>query len=278
VRNAAIRGRGTVDGWVHHFRRETINGVRGNAPTFYEGDTTHKARLILAMKAENCLIEGVTLRNPTFWTVHAIGCKKFDFIDLKLYANFRINNDGINYDASSDSTIDNCAMITGDDSHCLKNEYMNGIAGPNERIRMANSIVTGFSTGIKFGWAIHQIRDCVYENNTLVGSTFRAAFAKGGVIPAPGPKIVEIGGTTLRDMVIDGWLALETGGEKQPKNVDSFKLENFRVENTVIGKNLSLSKLNGVVLKGVKVAGTAIKTKEDAAAFLPDCTDVIVEE
>jgi len=278
VRNAAIRGRGTIDGWGHHFRRDNVDGKPGNNPGFYEGDLTKRARLMMGMKAENCLVEGVTLRNPTFWAVHAIGCKKFDFTDVKVYANFRINNDGINYDASSDSTIDNCAMITGDDSHCLKNEYMNGIGGPNERIRMANSILTGFPLGIKLGWALHRVHDCVYENNWLVGSGFRAAFAKGVFDKSPGPKIVEMTGITLRNMVIDDSFELETGGGKKVANVDGFKIEKFRVENTIIGKSLSLTKVKGVVLKGVTVAGLKIKTKEDAASFLPDCTEVVVQE
>jgi len=276
VRNAAIRGRGVIDGWGHHFRRDKIDGKEGNAPYFYEGDLTKKARLIMAMKAENCTVEGITLRNPVFWTVHALGSKKMDFTDVRVYSNFRINNDGINYDSCTDSTIDNCVMITGDDSHCLKNEYMNGLGSPNERIRMANSIVTGFPQGIKFGWAIHQIRDCTYENNWLVNSSFKAAFAKGVFSPSPGPKIVEMTGITLRDMVIDEGFSLEIPeGKKKNKNIDGFRLERFRIENSVM-KYLALKKVTGVVLKDVTVGGVLLKNAGDAAPMLPECTDVQV--
>ena len=276
VKNAAIRGRGVIDGWGHHFRRDLVDGKPGNSPYYYEGDLTKKARLIMAMKAENCVVEGVTLRNPVFWTVHALGSKKMDFTDLRVYSNFRINNDGINYDSCTDSTIDNCVMTTGDDSHCLKNEYMNGLGSPNERIRMANSILTGFPMGIKFGWAIHQIRDCTYENNWLVNSAFKAAFAKGVFSPAPGPKIVEMTGITLRDMVIDEGFSLEIPeGKKKNNNIDGFKLEQFRIENSVM-KYLSLKQVKGVVLKDVTVGGVSLKNAADAAPLLPECIDVQV--
>lgn len=277
IKNASLRGRGVIDGWGHHFRRDTVDGKRGNEPGFYEGDLTNKARLIMAMKAENCIVEGITLRNPVFWTAHALLSKKMDFTDVRIYANFRINNDGIDYDSSTDSTIDNCVMITGDDSHCLKNEYMNGLGGPNERIRMANTIVTGFPQGVKFGWAIHQIRDCTYENNWLVNSAFKAAFAKGVYSPAPGPKIVEMTGVTLRDMVIDEGFVLEIPpeGGKKNRNIDGFKLENFRIENSVM-KYLGLKKVKGVVLKNVTVGGTPITTAAEAAPLLPECTEVQV--
>ncbi len=276
VKNAAIRGRGVIDGSGHYFRRDLVDGKRGNAPYFYEGDLTKKARLIMAMNAVDCTVEGITLRNPVFWTVHALGSKNMDFTDVRIYANFRINNDGIDYDSCTDSTIDNCVMITGDDSHCLKNEYMNGLGGPNERIRMANSIVTGFPQGVKFGWAIHQIHDCTYENDWLVNSAFKAAFAKGVYSPAPGPKIVQMTGITLRNMVIDEGFILEVPDpKKKNKNIDGFELERFHVENTSM-RFLSLKQVKGVRLTEVTVGGVLLKNAGDAARMLPECADVEV--
>jgi polygalacturonase len=270
IRNAAIRGRGVVDGWGHWFRRDTINGVKGNGPGYFEGDLTVRARLIMAMKAENCSIEGVTLRNPTFWTTHILGSKKFNFTDVRIYANHRINNDGINYDSCSDSTIDNCILLTGDDSQCLKNENINDIDAPNERIRMANSITAGWGKGVKFGWAFHQARDCTYENNWLINASFNLEM---GVKPirAPGPKIAEAVNITLKNMVIEGWLTVKVGNE-----IEGYKLENIQILDSQIRKGLSISKANGLVLRGVTVKGLPVTSEADVA--LVGCTGVKINK
>jgi hypothetical protein len=272
ARNAAIRGRGTIDGWGHFFRPEKVNGVPGNNPYYYEGDRTNKARLIMAMGAENCRIEGVTLRNPTFWTAHILGSKKFDFTGVRVHSNYRINGDGINYDGSSDSTIDGCVMITGDDSHCLKNEYLAGLGGPNDRITMRNTLTAGFPKRIKFGWAFHQARHVLYENNWLIGGSFGIEL---GVKPirVDGPKISEVSDLTLRDMVIDGDFIVQMKGDK----VDGFKLEKITVENTRIGGQLRIRNAVGVTLRGVTVGNQTLTTPSDVADRVTESTDVRVE-
>ena len=264
VRNAAVRGRGVIDGWGHHFRREYVDDKQGNNPYYYEGDKTQKARLVFAMSAENCRIEGVTLRNPVFWTTHILASKAFDFTDVKVYANYRLNNDGLNYDGCTDSKIDNCVMITGDDSHCLKNEYVNGLGGPNERIRMANSITAGFGMGIKFGWAFHQAHDCVYENNWLVGGNFGIHVGRKPIRVA-GPKISEVVNLTLRDMVIEGDLSVAVVG----KAIDGYKLENLRIENSRVNGKVEIRNAKGVHIKGLTVAGKLVQ----GAGDLPGVTD-----
>lgn len=271
VKGAAIRGRGTIDGWGHHFRRDTVDGKRGNGPGYYEGDKTKRARLIMGLKAEDCVVEGVTLRNPTFWTTHIAGSKGFDFTDVKVYASFRINNDGLNYDGCTDSTIDNCAMITGDDSHCLKNEYMDGLGGPNERIRVANSIMTGFPKGVKFGWAFHQARDVTYDNIHMVWANFGM---DAGIKPirAAGPKIAEIVNVTIKDSVIDHGVSMKVGDK-----VEGCRIENVRIENSVLGM-LKLTQVKGLTLRGVTVGGKVVRTVEDLPAdAVKGCEGVRVE-
>jgi len=270
VKGASIRGRGVIDGNGHHFRAEVVDGKRGNNPYFYEADKTNKSRLIMAMHAEDCRVEGVTLRNPVFWTVHVMASRKFDFFDVKVYANFRLNNDGINYDGCTDSTIDNCVLFTGDDSHCLKNEYMDGMGGPNERIRMANCITGGFPMGIKFGWAFHQSRNCVYENNWLVGGTFGIHMGRKPIRVA-GPKIAEVVNLTLRDMVIEGDLSVAVVG----KAIDGYKLEGVRIENVRVNGKVEIRNTTGLTIRNLTVAGRLARGLADLP-LIADCKNVSV--
>lgn len=156
VKDASITGRGTIDGWGHWFRRDAIDGKPGNGPYYYEADVTNRARLIMAIRAEKCRIEGVTLRDPTFWTVSVVGSSFVDFSNVKVYSNHRINGDGINFDSSIDCSINACVFATGDDSHCLKNEGLCGILNPNQRISVRNSISCDFPQGNQVRLELHQ--------------------------------------------------------------------------------------------------------------------------
>lgn len=270
VRGAAITGRGVIDGWGSWFRRDTIDGKRGNSPGFYEGDLTNRARLIMALRAEDCRVEGVTLRNPTFWTAHIVGARGFVFRDLRVLSNHRLNGDGLNFDSSTDGLIDNCAMATGDDSHCLKNEGVSGILAPNERITMRNSIACDFGKGVKFGWNFTKAIDCTYENNVLL-SDFSIAIGRkypSGV----SPKVAEVRNLTLRGMRITGALDIYLAG----KLLDSYSMDRVTIEDTEAAR-INFSNTSHLTFRRFTLGGQRVTALDQIQPFLTDCTDVTLE-
>jgi polygalacturonase len=67
----------------------------------------------------NVLIEGVTVTDMPFWTVHPIFCRNLTIRDIKVDS-LTGNNDGCDPDSCKDVLIEGCYFHTGDDSIALK--------------------------------------------------------------------------------------------------------------------------------------------------------------
>jgi polygalacturonase len=67
----------------------------------------------------NVLIEGVTVTNMPFWTVHPIFCRNVTVRDVKIQSETG-NNDGCDPDSCRDVLIEGCFFKTGDDGIAIK--------------------------------------------------------------------------------------------------------------------------------------------------------------
>jgi polygalacturonase len=224
----------------------------------------------MALRPENCRVEGVTLRNPTFWTSHIIGAKDFAFRDLRVLSNHRINGDGLNFDSSTDGLIDNCSMANGDDSHCLKNEGVSGILAPNERITMRNSIACDWGKSVKFGWNFTKAIDCTYENNVLLADF---SIAIGRKYPqGVSPRVAEVRNLTLRNMRIAGALDIYLAG----KLLESYSMDGVTIEDSEASR-IKFSNTSHLTFRRFTLAGQKVTALEQVQPFLTDCTQVTVE-
>ncbi|MEL6558680.1 MAG: glycoside hydrolase family 28 protein [Bacteroidota bacterium] len=75
--------------------------------------------LIEFYQSENILIEGLTIRNGPFWTIHPVFSKNVTIRNCKVYGDV-LNDDGIDPDSCEDVLIEECMIKTHDDAISIK--------------------------------------------------------------------------------------------------------------------------------------------------------------
>lgn len=127
ISGVKIYGKGTIDGsgsmwWDKYWtmRREyDAKGLR-----WVVDYDCKRPRLILIYNASDVKLEGLTLQEPGFWTVHICYSTKVTVDGLTIRANLDEkvgpSSDGIDIDSSSDILVQNCDIDCNDDNFCLK--------------------------------------------------------------------------------------------------------------------------------------------------------------
>ena len=83
-------------------------------------DTAHlRPHFIQFNRCENILLEGVTVTNSPFWTIHPYLCKDVVIRNIHVYAHGH-NNDGVDPEMSQNMLIENCVFDQGDDAIAVK--------------------------------------------------------------------------------------------------------------------------------------------------------------
>ncbi|MBD2700502.1 glycoside hydrolase family 28 protein [Spirosoma sp. BT702] len=83
-------------------------------------DTAHlRPQFIQFNRSENILIEGISITNSPFWTIHPYLCKNVVIRKIKVYAHGH-NNDGVDPEMSQNVLIENCLFDQGDDAIAIK--------------------------------------------------------------------------------------------------------------------------------------------------------------
>lgn len=140
---------------------------------------------------ENVVIEGITIVNSPFWTVHPVYCKNVH-INSIIIKNPKDspNTDGINPDSSEDVYISNCHIDVGDDCITLKSgrdvEGRN-IARSCQNITIMNCIMIHGHGGIVIGSEMSGgIRNIVVSNcifrGTERGIRVKTQRGRGGIV------------------------------------------------------------------------------------------------
>ncbi len=113
--NISIVGYGILD--FSHYER-TVNDV------FVEEDSGS----VTFVRCKNILIDGVILRDATWWTVTAINCQNVYYDNLKVIGMWRYNSDGVDFVNSENVSVKNSFIRSFDDSIVLKglNKRRNG--------------------------------------------------------------------------------------------------------------------------------------------------------
>ena len=83
-------------------------------------DTSHlRPQFIQFNRSENVLLEGFSITNSPFWTVHLYLAKNVVVRNVKIYAHGH-NNDGIDPEMSQNVLIEDCVFDQGDDAVAIK--------------------------------------------------------------------------------------------------------------------------------------------------------------
>jgi len=83
-------------------------------------DTAHlRPQFIQFNRCENVLLEGISIRNSPFWTIHPYLCKNVIIRKVNVYAHGH-NNDGVDPEMSQNVLIEDCVFDQGDDAIAIK--------------------------------------------------------------------------------------------------------------------------------------------------------------
>lgn len=111
VKNTRILGRGVID----------ANGKAIRA----QNDT--KINLLKIEESSNVLVDGITVRDPSFWNTlvyrsDQVTIQNYKMINCRPTTKIWNNTDGVNFDESTNGRLSNAFLYTGDDSMAVKNE------------------------------------------------------------------------------------------------------------------------------------------------------------
>jgi len=118
----SIRGAGVIDGngrryWRDFWTRRRVNPACTNLEAL-------RPRLLYAANSKNILLEGVTLRNPGFWTTHFYKCDYVLIKDIEIFAPQKPipapSSDGVDIDACTNFHITGCRFANSDDLIAIK--------------------------------------------------------------------------------------------------------------------------------------------------------------
>jgi polygalacturonase len=137
----------------------------------------------------NVLIEGVTVTNMPFWTVHPIFCRNVTLRELRIDSNTG-NNDGCDPDSCTDVLIEGCYFHTGDDGIAIKSgRDQDGwnVGRPTENVVVRHCTFAGRLYGLAIGSEISgSVRNVYAEDCKSVAGRAaiytKANLDRGGVV------------------------------------------------------------------------------------------------
>ncbi len=186
-----LTGEGTINGcgkaW---WDRRWANALKHNRPY-----------LVCFNRCKHVTISDLTLTNSPVWTVHPLRCDDVTIKDLRIINPYNSpNTDGIDPDASSDVTIQNCYIDVGDDCIAIKSGTENTPARrPCERIVITGCHFMhghgGVVLGSEMSGGIHDVvvSDCVFRE-TDRGIRLKTRRGRGG----------EVSGLRACNLMMDG--------------------------------------------------------------------------
>lgn len=169
IHNVSITGHGRIDGNGVAFMGQELSDSYELKPVT---DFDPRPHVLTLVNASNVKINGVTIANSAYWTVHLVGCYDVAISDISLLNNLKIRNgDGIDIDHSRKVRISNCFIESGDDCICLKNRREYEEYGPCEDVVVTNCIMTSRSCAVKIGSEnMDAIRRVLFDNCIITKS------------------------------------------------------------------------------------------------------------
>jgi polygalacturonase len=186
-KNVAITGEGEVkakmDVWKKWFSRpkphmesiKRLYNLAWNRVPVEErqmvNDTANlRPQFIQFNRCENILLEGITITNSPFWTIHPYLSKNVVIRKLKVYAHGH-NNDGVDPEMSQHVLIEDCIFDQGDDAIAIKsgrNPEGWRLKTPSKNIVIRNNMVKNGHQLVAIGSELSGGIENVFVDNCTV--------------------------------------------------------------------------------------------------------------
>lgn len=163
--------------------------------------------MVLPVRCERVLLEGVTFENSPRWNVRPLLCTDVTVRGVTVRnPSWAQNGDGLDIESCRNVHVSDCTFDVGDDAICLKSGRdregrERGV--PTENVLIDNCKVYrghgGFVIGSEMSGGIRDIkvRDCVFEG-TDSGIKFKSTRGRGGLITG-----IDISGIMMSDIIGD---------------------------------------------------------------------------
>ncbi len=277
VENIAIVGRGLIDGqgkvWWDYMRKARTEAADKKAEPskwaklFAEKnpDPPTKTRweqmgnflrppMIQPFECRNVRIEGVSLRNPPFWTINPVYCDNVTVTGISIKnPDDSPNTDGINPDSCRNVHISDCHISVGDDCITIKSgRDADGrrVGRPCENITVTNCTMLDGHGGVVIGSEMSggvrkvAISNCIFDG-TERGIRIKTTRGRGGAVEDI--RVSNIVMSNIRRSPFD----LNMFYERVPPEPVS--------ERTPVLRNMHFS---GVIVKGAPAAGYMLGLEE----------------
>lgn len=134
-------------------------------------DSAHlRPHLIQFNRCENIRLEGFSIQNSPFWTVHTYLCKNILLRKLNVYAHGH-NNDGYDPEMSQNVLVEDCVFDQGDDAIAIKsgrNQEGWRSQTPSKNIVIRNCVVKNGHQLVALGSELSGGIENVYFHNCVV--------------------------------------------------------------------------------------------------------------
>lgn len=194
IGNGDDRAAWTGDGGNFEVARQklldmSVANVRVEDRVFGENISGLRPSFIQFMRCNNIVLDGITIENGPFWTVHPVYSENFIARNLTI-TTWSGNTDGIAIDSTKNVLIENSYFSAGDDAISIKSgldEEGRNIGVPSENIRIQNITVTKGSSGVSIGSEMSGgvrnvvVRDSVFQN-TRHGFRIKSTKSRGGFV------------------------------------------------------------------------------------------------
>ncbi|WP_434036514.1 glycoside hydrolase family 28 protein [Formosa sp. 4Alg 33] len=121
-------------------------------------------------RSEHILLEGVTIKNSPFWTIHPYLSKDVVIRNVNVYAHGH-NNDGVDPEMSQNMLIEDCVFDQGDDAIAVKsgrNQDAWRLDTPTKNVVIRNSIIKNGHQLLAIGSELSGGVENVYMDNCEV--------------------------------------------------------------------------------------------------------------
>ncbi len=260
--NISVTGRGTIDGLAKY---EFIE-MRGEDPEIItEIEIARKAGvdmrryyrtgmqtyMFILNNCANILLSDISVINSPLWNIRLNDCNRVFIRGIYIYSDLEkgVNADGIDICCTSNVTISDSVIVTGDDSIVLKTPARKGQekVNPVENIVVTNCILSSSSTPLMIGTeTFADIRHVIFSNCTIRNSN------KGfGINVQDGATVSDI---IFRNLTVETgrrhwnwWGSAELCKFKLSRRSESSKLGKIRdiVVDTVISHPRGTSTIKG---------------------------------
>ncbi|KAL6549931.1 hypothetical protein OROMI_020419 [Orobanche minor] len=265
---------GTIDGQGHPWWDK-----------FHKGELQYtRPYLIEIMFSENVQISNLTLLNSPSWHVHPVYCSNVIVQGLTILAPVSVpNTDGINPDSCTNTRIEDCYIVSGDDCIAVKSgwdEYGIAFAMPTKQLVIRRlTCVSPFSAVIALGsemsGGIEDVRaEDIVAVNSESGIRIKTAEGRGGYV-----KNIFARRMTMKTMKWAFWMTGNYGSHPDDKYDPNALpvIENINYRDMVAENVTMAARLEGIAgdpFTGICLSNITVGMAKKAKKVFWNCTDI----